>query len=176
MTHEDSRWLDTPENGWTRIDLPYPIKSSNFVSDDKTGRRLTVRFYRYDDDGTLRVKVICGQETQGPPAHAHGGCVAALLDEAMGAAAWLAGHPVLAAELNVTFKRMLPLETPCVVEAEVVEIENRKIHARAVLRDSTGEIVYSTGRALLIEMDEQQLGELETLIRQMPGTDDPAGS
>src|SRR5579859_3317215 len=34
---------------------------------------------------------------QGPPGHAHGGAIAAVLDEVMGAAVWRAGHPVLLA-------------------------------------------------------------------------------
>jgi len=163
MNEDHARWLDAADPGWTRVDLPFPATSSRFVSEDETGRRLAVRFFRRDDDGAVRVKVLCGPEASGPPGHAHGGCMAALLDEAMGAAAWLSGHPVLAAELSVSFKRMLPLETPCVVEAEVVEVEDRKVHARAVLSDPAGDIVYCTGRALLIELDEQQLQELAAL-------------
>ena len=37
---------------------------------------------------------------QGPPGHADGGSLAAVLDEAMGAAVWLAGHSVVAAHLS----------------------------------------------------------------------------
>ncbi|MBC8423564.1 PaaI family thioesterase [bacterium] len=175
MTDDAARWLDTTEPGWTRVDLPFPATSSRFVSEDETGRRLSVRFFRRDD-GTVRVKVLCGPEASGPPGHAHGGCMAALLDEAMGAAAWMSGHPVLAAELNVTFKRMMPLETPCVVEAEVVAVENRKVRARSVLRDPAGEVVYCTATALLIELDERQLLELAELTRRMLEDDQGKGS
>ncbi|MBU0742679.1 PaaI family thioesterase [bacterium] len=167
MTNDATRWLDITEPGWTRVELPFPSTSSRFVTGDTTGRRLSVRFYRRDADGALMLKARCGPDAQGPPGHAHGGSMAALLDEAMGAAAWLSGHPVLAAELNVTFKRMLPLETACVVEAEVVEVDDRKIHASSVLRDPAGGIVYCTGRALLIELDERQLADLATLTMEM---------
>jgi len=172
MTDDATHWLDEDEPGWTRVELPFPATSSNFVSGDRTGRRLGVRYFRRDADGAVMMKVRCGPDAQGPPAHAHGGSMAALLDEAMGAAAWLSGHPVLAAELNIVFKRMLPLETACVAEAEVVEVDARKIRARAVLRDPEGEVVYCTGTALLIELDEGQLRELAELIERMPGRPD----
>ncbi len=176
MTTDAARWLDIAEPGWTRVELPFPATSSNFVSGDVTERRLGVRYYRRDADDVLMMKVRCGPDAQGPPGHAHGGSMAALLDEAMGAAAWLSGHPVLAAELNISFKRMLPLKTACVVKAEVVEIDGRKIHARAELRDPAGEVVYCTGRALLIELNESQLAELATLIKRMHPRDETQGT
>ena len=166
MTDETMRWLDEDEPGWTKIDLPFPATSSSFVSGDQTRRRLSVRFFLRDTDSVLMMKVVCGPDAQGPPEHAHGGCMAAVLDEAMGAAAWLSGHPVVAAELNITFKRMLPLKTPCVVEAEVVSVAERKVRARSELRDPTGEIVYSTGEALLIRLNDEQLMDLAALTKR----------
>lgn len=175
MTDETIGWLDEDEPGWTRAEPPFPATSSSYVSGDRSGRRLSVRFFRRDADGVLMMKVVCGPDTQGPPGHAHGGSMAALLDEAMGAAAWFSGHPVLAAELNITFKRMLPLETPCVVEAEVLSVEGRKIHARSELRDPAGETVYCTGQALLIELNETQLMDLAELTRRMADRIDQNG-
>ena len=44
-----------------------------------------------------------GPPIEGPPGHAHGGSMAAVLDEAMGAAAWMEGHLVVAVRLATSF-------------------------------------------------------------------------
>jgi len=74
-----------------------------------------------------------GESQQGPRNHAHGGAAAAVLDEAMGAAVWRAGHPVLAANLHVDFRRPVPLGVEVAVEAWVKKVRGRKAYAVARL-------------------------------------------
>ena len=122
MEPDDLKWLETPEPGCAKAELPFLALADTFVSGDPSGHRLNVRYYLRSADGVLRAKVLFGPGTQGPPGHAHGGSMAALLDEAMGGAAWLAGHPVVAAQLNIKFSRMLPLGTRCMVDTELVRL------------------------------------------------------
>ena len=49
----------------------------------------SIHYFRTGPDRSLRAKVLFGPGTQGPPGHAHGGSMAAVLDEAMGGAAWM---------------------------------------------------------------------------------------
>ena len=83
--------------------------------------------------------------------------MAALLDEAMGGAAWLAGHPVVAAQLNITFRTMLPLGTRCLVKARVLEVRGRKITTTAELTSADGEKLFCKGEALFVTLDTDQL-------------------
>ena len=106
----DRTWLETADAGWAPVDMPAEVMEDSFVSGDRSGRRLTLRYYTHDD-GSMMAKVLLGPGAQGPPGHAHGGSMASLLDETMGGAAWMSGYMVVAAELNVTFKKMLPLGT-----------------------------------------------------------------
>lgn len=85
----------------------------SFVSGDPFGNRIRVRYFKRERDGALVGKVWFGPGAEGPPGHAHGGSMAAVLDEALGAAAWMSGHPVVAAKLVTVFRRMLPLGTSC---------------------------------------------------------------
>ena len=160
MDPENLKWLETPELGWSPASLAFLALEDTFVSGDRSDHRLSVRYYRRDADGTLIGKVHFGPGTQGPPDHAHGGSMAALLDEAMGGAAWMAGHPVVAAHLNLNFKAMLPLGTPCIVEAEVVSVEGRKVRTQGVLRDEAGEHIYCQGEALFIILHEDRIDRL----------------
>jgi acyl-coenzyme A thioesterase PaaI-like protein len=98
----------------------------------------------YHEEGRIQARFRFEEAQQGPRAHAHGGAAAAVLDEAMGAAAWWAGHRVLAANLSVDFRSPVPLEADVEVEAWVVRVEGRKVW-------TAGRLALAGGGALLTE-------------------------
>ena len=115
------------EPGWTKFDAPALVGDSlRFVSGDPTGGRFRVRYYR-DLDGLLVARVWFGPETEGPPGHAHGGSIAAVLDEVLGLAAWAAGYAIVVGKLNVHFQKLLPLRTVVQVDSSIVSAEGRKV-------------------------------------------------
>lgn len=125
----------------------------SFVSGDPDGQRLRVHYFR-GSDGRLAADVWFGPGTEGPPGHAHGGSIAAVLDEAMGIAVWLAGHKAVAAQLLTNFKKMIPLDTTAHVEAAIGAIAGRKVTVRALLRDAAGEtLAESDGLFVMLAPD-----------------------
>ena len=144
-------------SGWNPIDA-FPQRS--FVSGDPNGDRLRVQYY--ERDSALLARVWFGPDAEGPPGHAHGGALAAVIDEAMGYAAWLAGHPVVAARLTTDFRRMLPLGTVCTIEPEVERVEGRKVHvaARIVGPDGT---VHAEGSAIFVGLGPDALDTLNAI-------------
>lgn len=163
MTEDELRWLEEPEKNWTLVQLPHLVLKDNFVSGDRSGERLTLRYFRHEPDQTLRAKILLGPGVQGPPGHVHGGCMAALLDEAMGGAAWMQSHMVVAAELTTRFKTMLPLGTRSIIEAQVASVDGRKVWTQGHLRDEAG-TVYCEGEALFIKLDAKRFGALATEV------------
>ena len=98
------------------------------------------------DDGTILGEVTLDIHQQGPPGHGHGGASAALLDEAMGCAVWAGGYMVLAANLNVDFRRPVPLGVPLKITALVVDKSGRKVYTRAEIALPDGQVaVKATG-------------------------------
>ena len=160
LSDDDVKWLETPPPGWSPVRLPHMILEDSFVSGDSSGRRLSLRYFRHDPDRSLRARVIFGPGTQGPPGHAHGGSMAAVLDEAMGGAAWMQGHPVVAAELTARFKTMLPLGARCVVEAWVSAVDGRKVRVAGRLRQGDGDTAFAEGEAVFITLDPKKFGAL----------------
>jgi uncharacterized protein (TIGR00369 family) len=77
--------------------------------------------------GQVTGRVTLKAEHEGPPGHVHGGILTTLLDEAMGTAAWCAGHRVVAANLNVDFRRPVPLGIEVQVVGSVESSEGRKV-------------------------------------------------
>lgn len=140
---------DVPPD-WTPIQ-PFPRNDTrSFVSDDPDGDRLRVVYYRSGDEPVLRAKVWFGPGTEGPPGYAHGGAVAAALDEALGATAWMLGHRVVVARLAVDFRKPVTLGIDATIEASVVSIERRKVACRARLTHTGTLLAEAEGLCIMI--------------------------
>ena len=92
-----------------------------------------------DDDGVLTSEFTLNKAHQGPPGHTHGGASAAILDEVMGLVVWAAGHQVVAANININYRKPLPLHQPLFAEAHILEVGERKIISAGEIKlaDST---------------------------------------
>lgn len=155
------------EGGWTPIEPLGSVGTGrSFVSGEPSGDRLRVRYFRRERDGALVGKIWFGPGTEGPPGHAHGGSMAAVLDEAMGAAAWMAGHTVVAAKLTINFRRMLPLENEALLETWVDQVDGKKVTTRGRLFGQDGE-PYAEGEGLFIVLEAEQFGSLIERASQM---------
>jgi len=102
------------------------------VRGSKFSQWIGAQFY-LEADGSITVQATLRDAQGGPPGHIHGGVLASLLDEAMGAAAWQAGHKSLAANLSVNFKQAVPVGCEVLVSARVERIEGRKAYTRGTL-------------------------------------------
>ena len=109
-----------------------------FVCGDENSHGIGITMF-VDDNGILTSEFTLNKTHQGPPGHAHGGASAAILDEVMGLVVWAAGYKVLAANININYHKMLPLEQPLIAEARITETGSRKIISVGEIRlaDST---------------------------------------
>ena len=153
------------EPGWTTTLLPTDVGIVSYVSGEPEGERLRVRYFR-DADGKLRGRVWFGPGTQGPPEHAHGGSIASILDEAMGGAAWMGGHPAVALELTTRFRQMIPLGTVATLTAEIAGTDGRKIRTRGRLEGPDGTL-FAEGEALFLALDAARMGDLTAKAKRM---------
>lgn len=150
-----------PEPGWTP--LPIPRKFGNgrsFVSGDTESDAIRIYYYQRDSDRALCAKLWVGYGAEGPANHAHGGSMAAVLDEAMGFAAWVSGHPVVAASITINFLRSLPLERIVQVEAWVDAVEDTKVSTIGRILDAGDGRRYCEGQGLFIERPIEFFGDL----------------
>ncbi len=156
-----------PREGWS----PAPSEgvweaARNFVSGDPEGDRIRIRFFVRDVDGAFVGWVWFGPRAEGPPLSAHGGSIAAVLDDAMGRACWVAGHMVLAGRISIDFRRRVPLGQVHEVEAWVDSVDGRKVKAKgrllgsdeSVLAESEGTFIQVTREHF--EAERKRLQEL----------------
>ena len=147
--------LSAPDPTWTPL-TPYweVLGTRSFVSSDD-GDRIRVRYYA--GDGRTWARVWFGPGCEGPPGHAHGGALAALLDEAMGMAALATGRVVVAGRIEVDFRAMVPLGAVVTAEVALDPPVGKKTAVRAVLRGRDGATACeATG--LFVEIGTEGLG------------------
>jgi len=119
----------------TEIDLnDFVDYHRTFLSHAGGEEGISVRYF-ITERGSLHAKVHFGPRSMGPPGHAHGGAMAAALDEAMGIACFFRMIPVVTMSLNIRFLRMLPLGTEAHIETTIHEGDGRDINVIGRLYD-----------------------------------------
>lgn len=126
-----------------------PKHGSCFVCGSGDAPGIGVIWYALDDN-SIFAEVTLNDAQQGPPGFAHGGASAALLDEAMGAAVWLAGYRVASVNLNISYRKPVPLGQPFKVTAQVNERNGRKVTAVGEIRLADGTLAVS-GEGIFVE-------------------------
>jgi acyl-coenzyme A thioesterase PaaI-like protein len=87
---------------------------------------------------------------QGGPGLAHGGLVAAALDEACGLLATWYRFPAVTARIFVRYRRPVPINTELLVRARLAGERGRRLHVDAELTDAN--VVLAEARAALLHV------------------------
>jgi acyl-coenzyme A thioesterase PaaI-like protein len=148
------------------VDFPTNGVLTSFLSGNPDSLAVRVRYFLRETDGVLLARAWFGPEAKGPPAHAHGGSIASLLDEAMGCCAWNSGRPVLAAKLSVSFRRSLPLGRIYMAEAWIERATGRKLTMMGKLQDAEGTL-YAEGEGLFVELNGEQRTQMMAYQKMM---------
>ncbi len=124
------------------------------------------------DGDRVRGAARFGWAYQGPPAHLHGGFVAALFDEALGMAQSLSGNPGMTGTLTVRYRKPTPLYRDLTIEAWVDRVEGRKIFTTSRLYcDDT---LLAEAEAIFVSVDLSAMQEVVRIPAHPPeGADAP---
>ena len=163
MSHAFAHLVPPPlvvPDDWTRC-TPFPITEAtlSFVSGANALSRFRVAYYTRSTDDHLVGRAWFGPESEGPPGHAHGGAMSAVLDEVLGGAAWAAGHPIVVGRLSVDFRAMIPLGTDTFFEGWVEKVVGRKVYTRGRMTGDDGTL-YVEGEALCVALTVEHFERL----------------
>lgn len=111
----------------------------------------------YDEENhKFYLQIVPGNQLQGPPNHVHGGYIASILDEAMGAIVFLSGFFGLTQHMEIHYRRPIPLFRTHYVESGILKKEKRKIFTEArIFSENT---LYTVASAVFLEFDIRKLG------------------
>lgn len=92
-----------------------------------------------DDDMAIVAEVVFDDSKEGDRGILHGGAIATVLDEAMGAVAYENGKPGYTVTMTYNYKSHIPLHAPVAIRAWVEKIEGKKVFTActATLADGT---------------------------------------
>jgi acyl-coenzyme A thioesterase PaaI-like protein len=107
--------------------------------------------YLWREGDTAVMEVTLGKAFEGAPGQAHGGIVAALLDETMGLVNAINEVLAFTAQLDITFLEPTPVNEPITARARLARSDNRKHFIEAELL--AGSRVVATASALFIAVD-----------------------
>lgn len=102
-------------------------------------------------------RMVClfegGPCLQGVPGFVHGGAVATMIDTAVGMSAVLAGGVVMTANLNIDFKRPIPLCTAVVLNSQLEKVEGRKVFVSCAIRSVDEKTLHTEATGLFIKLE-----------------------
>ncbi|XP_032949470.1 acyl-coenzyme A thioesterase THEM4 isoform X2 [Rhinolophus ferrumequinum] len=102
-------------------------------------------------------RTICffqgGPYLQGAPGFLHGGAISTMIDATLGTSAMIAVGIVMTANLNITFKRPIPLGSAVVINSQVDKIEGRKVFVSCNVRSADEKTVYTEATSLFIKLE-----------------------
>jgi acyl-coenzyme A thioesterase PaaI-like protein len=103
----------------------------------------------------IRGRVTFGYAYEGPPTCVHGGIIAALFDEVMGAANIITENPGMTGTLTVRYRRPTPLLAPLEIVARFTGTERRKVFTWAgIYHDGA---LTAEAEGIFIKADPNQL-------------------
>jgi hypothetical protein len=126
-----------------------PEHGSCFVCGTQNPQSMGLTWYQ-EENGMIHADKAFTLVHQGPPGYVHGGASAAVLDEAMGAAVWRAGYSVVAVNLEINYKKPIPLGENIVINARISEVHPRKILTTSEMLLPDGSIAV-TGKGIYVE-------------------------
>jgi acyl-coenzyme A thioesterase PaaI-like protein len=105
-------------------------------------------------DGELRGTAYFDYQYEGPPTCVHGGVIAMVFDEMLGAANIMAGSPGMTGTLTIRYRKPTPLRTPLRLEARFMGREGRKITTYGAIFH--GDVLTAEAEGLFIELVPQR--------------------
>jgi acyl-coenzyme A thioesterase PaaI-like protein len=104
------------------------------------------------DDGKIEGLLFFLNTAQGPPGFVHGGCLATVIDEALGISY---GHGIFTLQLNMVYKKPCPLQTTvrltaCVTKTQDIGRGRIKVWCKATISNLTMGDAYCEGTGLFL--------------------------
>jgi len=150
-----------PFKGAANFSMPAPYERAaepkNLFSDSIVSGRanpMSMEASLWSDGDEAVMEVVLGAAFEGAPDRAHGGIMAALIDELMGQVLGIIGTPAFTGRLTVTYRNPTPLGVPMIGRARATEHKGRKITMTAEMR--AGDLLIAEAEALFITVTPQQ--------------------
>ena len=132
---------------------------TSFVSGRVLADFIDTRYYFDEAKGNFYATVVFGIRAEGPPQHTHGGAIAALFDEILGATAWMNRLHSMTAQLHINYLKSIPLGQQVFIEANIQKVEGKKVTICARIFDKY-ETEFARAESLFIKQGKEKFQEM----------------
>jgi acyl-coenzyme A thioesterase PaaI-like protein len=132
-------------------DEPTHLFADSIVSGRANPMGMEASLWKEGDEAVM--EVVLGPAFEGAPDRAHGGVMAALIDELMGQVLGIIGTPAFTGRLTVTYRNPTPLGVTMIGRARATDWTGRKITMTAEMR--AGELLIAEAEALFIAVSPE---------------------
>lgn len=143
-------WESAPPDGEVMMHFEECIVSG---SSNPMGMALKVR----REGDVVVAQTVLGHAFEGAPKRAHGGAVAAIMDDVMGYVLLLEETPAYTGRLTITYRAACPVAVPLVATARLASREDRKMFITSELRDESATLI-AEGDGLFIAIPRERFG------------------
>ncbi|GIX43256.1 MAG: hypothetical protein KatS3mg129_2989 [Leptospiraceae bacterium] len=134
--------------------LEVPFKYSPFIHNFHQEKNLKAFYDEVNQQFYLQFTP--DKNVEGPPNHVHGGYLASILDEAMGAIMFLSGYFGLTNHFEITYKKPVPLFHTHYIRSSLQKVEKRKIYIEAKVYSN--DKIYTISKAIFFQFDFNKFG------------------
>ena len=131
---------------------PKHLFSDSIVSGKANPMGIGASLWKDGDEAVM--EVVLGPAFEGAPGRAHGGVMAALIDELMGQVLGILGTPAFTGRLTGTYRNPTPLGITMIGRARATDWTGRKITMTAEMR--AGDTLIAESEALFIAVDPEK--------------------
>uniref|UniRef100_A0A2K6AR81 Acyl-coenzyme A thioesterase THEM4 n=1 Tax=Macaca nemestrina TaxID=9545 RepID=A0A2K6AR81_MACNE len=150
------------DGSWKRLPS---YKHPKLVKEEQMSQ--TQLFTRSFDDGLgfeyvmfyseVEKRMVClfqgGPYLEGPPGFVHGGAIATMIDSTVGMCALMAGGVIVTANLNINYKRPIPLCSVVMINSQLDKVEGRKCFVSCNVQSVDEQTLYSEATSIFIKLN-----------------------
>ena len=107
----------------------------------------------HHDGRRVHAQLTLDHRHEGSPGYAHGGTVAAALDDLFGGVLVMLVQPAVTAKLTVDYRAPVRLGRPLALTAWADRVQGRKLHLKATMHDDDRLVAEADARFLAVSMD-----------------------
>ncbi len=154
------------EKGWADAELPFTGAVSSFISGETNPDRITIRYFKSNQNSDLFARILFGPHTAGQLHHVHTGVQTAVLDEFCCALVWQAGYRAVVASLETHFIQLVPLNEILTLSGTIVEYAGHQMKAEGLISNEREQIL-TKASVQFIELSEES-GFDDSILRTKP--------
>lgn len=136
----------------------HQLFADSVVSGDSNPMGINAKLWREGE--VAFIEATLEKAFEGAPGRAHGGMVAALIDETMGLVMSIQGMVAFTVQLDVSYRAPTPIFRPIVAKAWLDHVERRKLFITCEVRD--GDAICAEAKGIFVSVDPTKF--LENIV------------